>query len=86
MTANIYVGDILAAAARQENMMRLLTAVIKAIFTLCGTTDTAIQQCRLSLEKWIELIIGPRKIVLAGLVNNTNTMMVCILDEYIEKV
>ena len=42
MTANIYVDDILAAAARRENMTRLLTAVIEAIFTVCGTPDTAV--------------------------------------------
>ncbi len=34
MRASIYVNDILAAAARQENMLRLLAAVIEAIFTV----------------------------------------------------
>ena len=85
MTANIYFDDILAAAARQENMTRLLMAVIKAIFTVCGTPDTAVQQCPLSLKKWHKLIVGPRQIVL-GLVVDTNTMMVGIMDEYIHKV
>ena len=85
MTANIYVDDILAAAARQENMTKLLTAVIEAIFTVCGTPDTAVRQCPLSLEKWHELIVGPRQIVL-GLVVDTNTMTVGIMDEYIDKV
>ena len=42
MTANIYIEDILAAAAFQDNMTRLLAAVIKAIFTVCGIPDTAV--------------------------------------------
>jgi hypothetical protein len=67
MTGNIYVDDILAVATRRENMMRLLAAVIEAIFTVRGTPDTAVRQCPLSLEKWHELIVGPRQIVL-GLV------------------
>jgi hypothetical protein len=85
MTANIYVDDILAAAARQANMLRLLAAIIEAIFNVCGTPDTAVRQCPLSLEKWRELIVGPRQIVL-GLVIDTNTMTVGISDDYIQKV
>ena len=42
MRASIYVDDILAAAARQENMLRLLVAVIKYIFTVCGVPDIAV--------------------------------------------
>ncbi len=42
MMANIYVDDILATAAFQDNMTRLLAAVIKAIFTVCGIPDTAV--------------------------------------------
>jgi len=85
MTANIYVDDILAAAARREYMTKILAAIIEAIFTVCGTPDTAVRQCPLSLEKWHELIVGPRQIVL-GLVIDTNTMTVGILDDYINKV
>ena len=85
MTANIYVDDILAAAARQMNMLRLLAAIIEAIFTVCGSPDIAVRQCPLSLEKWHELIVGPRQIVL-GLIIDTNTMTVGISDDYIQKV
>jgi hypothetical protein len=84
-TASIYVDDILAAAARQTNMLRLLAAIIEAIFAVCGTPNIAVRQCPLSLEKWHELIVGPRQIVL-GLVIDTNTMTVGILDDYIQKV
>ena len=85
MTANIYVDDILAAAARRKNMLRLLAAIIEAIFTVCGIPDIAVRQCPLSLEKWHELIVGPVQIVL-GLVINTITMTKGITDEYIDKV
>jgi hypothetical protein len=85
MMASIYVDDILAAAARRENMMKLLAAIIKAIFIVCGTPDTEVRQCLLSLEKLHELIVGPRQIVL-GLVIDTYTMTVGILDNYINKV
>ncbi len=85
MMANIYVDDILAAAACQDNMTKLLAAVIEAIFTVCGTPDIAVWQCPLSLKKWHELITGPRQIVL-GLVIDTNTMTVGITEEYIEQV
>jgi len=85
MTANIYVDDILAAAALRDNMIKLLAAIIEAIFLVCGTPDVAVRQCPLSLEKWLELIVGPRQIVL-GLVVDTNTMTVGITDEYIERV
>ena len=85
MEANIYVDDILAAAARRLQMLRLLAATIEAIFTVCGTPDISVRQCPLSLEKWHQLVVGPIQIVL-GLVINTNTMTVGITDDYINKV
>jgi len=66
-------------------MTKILAAIIEAIFTMCGTPDTVVQQCPLSLEKWHELIVGPRQIV-SGLVIDTNTMTVGISDDYINKV
>ncbi len=83
MMENIYVDGILAAAAFQGNMSQLLAAIIKATFLVCGTPDIAVRQCPLSLEKWHELIFGPRQIVL-GLVIDTNKMIVGITDDYIK--
>jgi hypothetical protein len=85
MRASIYVNNILAAAACQENMLRLLAAVIEAIFTMCGVSDISVRQCPLSLEKWFKLIVGPIQIVL-GLVIDTNKLTVGITDDYIKKV
>jgi hypothetical protein len=42
MTANIYLDNMLAATAFQNNMTRLLAAVNKAIFTVCGIPDLAV--------------------------------------------
>jgi hypothetical protein len=67
LTANIYVDDIPCTAAFKENMIRLLAAIIKAIFTVCRRPNMAVCQCLLSLEKWHELIVGPKQIIL-GLV------------------
>jgi hypothetical protein len=60
LTANIYVDDTLGALAFKEYIIRLLAAIIEAIFVVWGRPDVAIRQCPLSLEKWHELIVGPR--------------------------
>jgi hypothetical protein len=75
----------IAAAAFWGNMLKLLAAIIKPTFLVCGTPEIAVHKCSLSLEKWHELVIGPRQIVL-GLVINTNKMTVGITNNYITKV
>jgi hypothetical protein len=85
LTVNIYVDDILGTAAFKENMIRLLAAIIEAIFTVCGRPDMAVCQCPLSLEKWHELIVGPKQIIL-GLVADTSKMTVGITDKYLDQV
>ena len=84
MTTNIYVDYILAAAALQGKMLKLLATIIKAIFLVCGKPDIAVCQCPLSLEKWFQLVVGPRQIIL-GLVIDTNKMTVGMIDEYIQQ-
>ena len=64
-------------------MLRLLAAVIEAIFTMCSDPDIAVRQCPLSLEKCFELLVGPIQIVL-GLVIDTNKLTVGTTDDYIE--
>jgi hypothetical protein len=85
LTANIYINDILAAAAYTARMVRLLMAIIEAIFLVCGVPDTSVRQCPLSFKKWDELAVGPRQIVL-GLVFDTNSMTVAITPEYLQQV
>jgi hypothetical protein len=85
LTANIYIEDILAAAAYKARMVRLLAAIIEAIFLVCDVPDTFVRQCPLSLEKWDELTVGPRQIML-GLVLDTTSMTVAITPEYLQQV
>jgi hypothetical protein len=77
LEGNIYVDDILAAAAFKEHMISLLAATTEAIFLICGSPDITVQQCPLSLEKWFKLIVGPRQIVL-GLLVDTDKMTVSL--------
>jgi hypothetical protein len=82
---NIYVDDILSAGFLRNYRLNLLAATIEAIFTVFGELQIEVRQCSLSLEKWLEMILGPVQIVL-GLSVDTNKMMVGITKEYQEQV
>ena len=84
-SAEIYVDDIMAASVRKSWILKLLAAIIEAVFVVCGHPDIKVRQCPLSLEKWDELIVGPRQIIL-GLVVDTNEMTVRMSDEYLSEV
>ncbi len=47
LSANIYVDDILAAAAYNKYMERLLVAIIEPIFIVCGRPDISVCRCPL---------------------------------------
>ena len=83
LEAYIYVDDILASAVNKQNILRLLAAIIEAIFTVCGRLNIEVHQCPLSLEKWKELVVGSIQTVL-GLTVDTNrlTVTVGITAEY----
>jgi hypothetical protein len=57
LEAYIYVDNILASAVGRQMMLRLLAAIIEAIFTICGRAMIEHRQCPLSIEKWNELVI-----------------------------
>jgi hypothetical protein len=42
----------------QDYMLDLLAATIEAIFTVCEEPQMEVRQCPLSLEKWLEMIVG----------------------------
>jgi hypothetical protein len=69
----------------KKNILRLLAAIIKAIFTVYDRSNIEIWQCPLSFEKWEELIIGTVLIIL-GLTIDTNKLTVGITWEYQEQV
>jgi hypothetical protein len=84
-TAEIYVDDIMQAAVSRGWIIKSLAATIEAIFTVCGVPDIDVRQCPLSLEKWLELILGWRQTVL-GLIVDSHKLTVGISDEYLKQV
>ena len=81
LEAFIYIDDILASANTKFNMLHLLAATIKAIFTVCGQPHIEVRQCPLSLEKWNELVVSTVQIAL-GLTVDMNKLTVGITPEY----
>ena len=57
--ARIFVNDSLLLVISRWLMMMALAALIKAIFVVMGEPNTAIQQCPLAQEKWLEVVAGP---------------------------
>jgi len=84
-SAEIYVDDIMQAAVTRHWIIKSLAATIEAIFTVCGIPAIDVRQCPLSLEKWLELILGWRQIIL-GLVFDSNILTVGNTDEYLKQV
>jgi len=62
-----------------------LAALIDAIFFVMGKPDTAIRQCPLALDKWIEMVAGPIQTML-GLNLDTNKLMVAIPGSYVSDI
>ena len=59
-----------------------LAALIEAIFVIMGKPDTAIRQCPLALDKWVNMVPGPIQTML-GLVLDTNKLTVPIPEPYV---
>jgi hypothetical protein len=77
LPARIYVNDTLMLATSIEQMKMVLAAMIEAIFTVMGEPNDSVRQCPLAMDKWTELVIGPRQIGL-GLIIDTNWFTVAI--------
>jgi hypothetical protein len=50
-----------------------------------GKPDVAVRQCPLAIDKWLELVIGPKQTML-GLIINTNRLTVTIFSKYLQEV
>jgi hypothetical protein len=57
----IYVDDALMLALDVDHMKMVLAATIKAIFIVMGKPDVAVRQCPLAMDKWLEVVIGPKQ-------------------------
>ena len=81
LKAYIYIDDIMGSADGKFNILRLLAATIEELFVVCGRANIEVHQCSLSLEKWLELVVGSIHTVL-GLTVDTNRLTVEITQEY----
>ncbi len=63
----------------------VLAAMIEAIFTVMGEPNNSVRQCPLAMDKWNELVIGPRQIGLR-LIIDTNWLTVPIPLKYLKEV
>jgi hypothetical protein len=69
-----------------EHMKMVLAAMIEAIFTvMVGEPNDSVRQCPLAMNKWNELVIGPRQIGL-GLIIDINWSTVAIPIKYLIEV
>jgi hypothetical protein len=50
-----------------------------------GKLDVAVRQCPFALDKWLELVIGPKQTML-GFIIDTNRLTVTIPPKYLQKV
>lgn len=85
LPARIYVDDALMLATDRAQMEFTLAALIEAIFVVMGKPDTQIRQCPLAMDKWVDLTIGPRQVML-GLIVDTTAMTVSLPEAYISEV
>ena len=85
LPARIYVDDALLLGLSRRQMELKLAALIEAIFVIMGEPDTAVCQCPLALDKWLELIVAPKQRML-GLMIDTNHLTVGIPQDYVAEV
>ena len=87
LPARIYVDDALMLALNVDHMKMVLAATIKAIFIVMGKPDIAVRQCPLAMDKWLELVIGPKQTMLGLIIDtNTNRLTVAIPPKYLQEV
>jgi hypothetical protein len=85
LPVRIYVNDALMLALNVDHMKLVLAATIEAIFVVMGEPDVAVRQCPLAIDKWIELVIGPKQTML-GLIIDTNRLTIKIPAKYLKEV
>jgi hypothetical protein len=85
LPAHIYVDNALMLATSSEHMRMVLAAMIEAIFVVKGEPNESVWQCPLAMDKWNELVIGPRQTGL-GLIIDTNRLTVVIPIKYLTEV
>jgi hypothetical protein len=85
LPTRIYVNDALMLALDIDHMKMILAAMIEAIFVVMGELDVVARRCPLAMDKWLELVIGPKQTML-GLIINTNRLTIMIPAKYLQEV
>jgi hypothetical protein len=85
LPARIYVNDALMLALNVDHMKMVLAATIEAIFVGLGRPDVAVRQCPLAMDKWLELVNGPKQ-TMVGLIIDTNRLTLAIPAKYFHEV
>jgi hypothetical protein len=85
LPARICVDDALILVLNADHMKLVLAATIKAICVVMGEPDVAARQCPLTMDKWLELVIGPKQ-TMFGLIIDTNRLTVAIPAKYLQEV
>jgi hypothetical protein len=85
LPALIYVNDALMLATDRAHIETVLATAIKAIFVVMGKPNTAVKQCPLAIDKWLELVIGPMQTML-GIIIDTNKCNFSVSYKYLNKV
>jgi hypothetical protein len=85
LPVRIYINDALMLALNTDHMKTVLAATIEAIFIVMGKPDVVVRQCPLAMDKWLELVIGPKQTMLR-LIIDTNRLTVAISPKYLQEV
>ncbi len=85
LLAHVYVDDAFMLATDRKHMETVLVVAIEAIFVVMGKPNTAVRQCPLAMDKWLELVIGPTQTML-GLNIDTNKLTVHIPYKHLNKI
>jgi hypothetical protein len=85
LPARIYVDDALMLALDVDRMKMVLAARIEALLVVMGKLDIVVRQCPLAMDKWLELVIGPKQ-TMFGLIMDTNRFTVRIPSKYPQEV
>jgi hypothetical protein len=79
-----YVDDGLMAAPGRVMMELLIASCIQGIFDVMGEPDLEIRQCPVALDKWEQLIIAARQVML-GILIDSEKLTAGITREYREE-
>jgi hypothetical protein len=60
LSACMYVDNALMLALDIDHVKIVLAAMIKATFVVMGKPNVMVRQCPLVMDKWLELVIGPK--------------------------